>query len=223
MQKIKPEKTVVIFSHGFGIQKDNLGLFTLISENLKKRGLETVLFDYYEYNKELKEIYTTPFSKQAEILQNEIDKVKVSHSDKDIVLICHSQGCIVPTLCDMNKVIKVVGISPFFITDKQQVYDRYSARDGSITNFDGISKRKHSAGKITVIPPEYWQERFQTNQYDLYNNLAKQTYLKLIYGTNDSLVNSVDMKMFNVDELISMPADHDFNGDIRDSLIDSLP
>ncbi len=55
------------------------------------------------------------------------------------------------------------------------------------------------------------------------NIKPEKTCLKLIYGKNDNLVNSIDLKMFKVDELISMPADHDFTWDIKDSFIARLP
>jgi hypothetical protein len=46
MKIFDPNNTVVIFSHGFGIQKDNLGLFTYLSDKLGVLGFSIVLFDY---------------------------------------------------------------------------------------------------------------------------------------------------------------------------------
>lgn len=222
MNSLDPRNIVIIFSHGFGIQKDNLGLFTFLSEKLEALGYETVLFDYYSYDNQTKEIHTVPFSEQAKKLQEPIELVKQEYPNKQIVLIGHSQGSIIPSLCDVKGISKVIGISPFFITDKKAVYERYSSREGSTTNFDGISKRKHSNGTTTVIYPEYWIERFNTNQYELYNGLGKDTELVLIYGDKDSLAESVDKTKFKNCKLIKTEGDHDFKGENREKLYEII-
>lgn len=218
MQEFNPDNTTIVFSHGFGIQKDNLGLFTFLSGKFHELGYETVLFDYYKYDDKSKEVYTMPFSEQAVKLQNVLDRIKIENPNKQIIILAHSQGCIVPTLCDVTGVSNVIAVSPFFITNKEEIYQRYSAREGSETNFNGVSRRKHSNGQVTVIYPEYWEERFNTDQYSLYNNLARNTKLTLIYGTNDKLVNSVDLEKFTNSKIIQTDSDHDFTGENRDKL-----
>ncbi|MBI2356743.1 hypothetical protein HYV12_01695 [Candidatus Dojkabacteria bacterium] len=214
--------TAILFSHGFGIRKDNLGLFIFLSEKLQRLGYITVLFDYYEYNEETKEVYTIPFSKHAEILQAQIEKVKKEYPGKDIKIVAQSQGCIIPTLCDMTGISQVIGISPFFLTDRNSILERYNARPDSTTDFSSISRRKHSDGKITVIPPEYWTERFNTNQYDLYNKLAQKTSLTLIYGNKDNLATSADIKNIRNTKIIETESDHDFTGENKEILYEIL-
>lgn len=217
-----PENTVILFSHGFGIRKDNLGLFTFLSQKLESLGYKTVLFDYYEYNEETKEVFTIPFSKHAEILQKQLDKVKEENPGKDIKIIAQSQGCIIPTFCDVTGVSQILGISPFFLTDRDEVLARYSARQGSTTDFGSISIRKHSDGKVTVIPPEYWTERFNTDQYELYNSLALKTSLTLICGLEDELIKSADTSKLKNIKIINTSGDHDFTGEYKESLYNIL-
>jgi hypothetical protein len=218
MSTTSANNTVLLFSHGFGIRKDNIGLFTFLSERFQGLGYETVLFDYYDYNEETKEVYTVPFSKQAEILQKQLNIIKEQHPDKEINIIAHSQGCIIPTLCDVTGVSRVVGISPFFLTDKSAVFNRYSARSGSVTDFDNISRRKHSDGTTTVIHPEYWTERFNTHVEDLYNDLALKTKLTLICGMKDEIMKDIDLRKFKYTRIINTESNHDFTLEYREML-----
>lgn len=216
------EKTVILFSHGFGIRKDNLGLFTFLSEKFEKLGYNTHLFDYYEYNENTKEVFTIPFSKQAEILQSQIEEVKNLYPSFNVKIVCHSQGSIIPTLCDLNGVSQVIGISPFFLTDKEKVLERYNSRPGSVTDFSKVSRRLHSDGKVTVIPPEYWSERFNSNQYDLYNDLGKKLNLTLICGDKDNLAQKEDKKNVTNAQVLTISGDHDFSGTYNQGLYELL-
>lgn len=121
----------------------------------------------------------------------------------------------IPTLCNTEGVLKVIGISPFFLTDRKAVEERYNSRPGSTTDFNSISRRLHSDGKVTVIPPEYWTERFNTNQYDLYNKLGSKLSLTLIYGNKDGLTQSADLDKISNAKLIELEGDHDFTGEYK--------
>lgn len=215
---MEANNTVILFSHGFGIRKDNLGLFTFLSEKFQSLGYTTILFDYYKFDEEKQEVYTIPFSKHAEILQKQIDNIKDQYPGKEVVIIAQSQGSIIPTLCNVEGISKIFGISPFFLTNREEVLARYNSRPGSTTDFNSVSRRKHSDGKTTIIPPEYWRERFSTDQYELYNNLAAKTNLTLIYGTNDNLAMNSDMKRLKNIEIIETDSDHDFTGDNKEKL-----
>lgn len=213
-----PSNTVLLFSHGFGIRKDNLGLFTFLSDRFQGLGYNTVLFDYYDYNDKTREIYTIPFSKQTQILQKQLNTIRNKNPDKTINIIAQSQGCIIPTLCDVTEVAKIVGISPFFLTDREAVFKRYSGIPESVTNFDGTSRRKHSDGSVTVIPKEYWIERFNTKVEDLYNSLALKTALTLICGLKDESVKQTDLQKIKYTRIINTDSNHDFTGEYREVL-----
>jgi hypothetical protein len=42
------KKHIIIYSHGFGVRKDDNGLLSYIAEHLPE--VESVLFDYYNIN-----------------------------------------------------------------------------------------------------------------------------------------------------------------------------
>jgi len=49
---METKKHIVIFSHGFGVEKDSLGLFSDIAEMFSAHDIKSVLFDYNEINRE---------------------------------------------------------------------------------------------------------------------------------------------------------------------------
>ena len=53
---MKNNKHIVIFSHGFGLKKDNHGLFTELAKMLSRHNIESVMFDYNEIDEVKKEI-----------------------------------------------------------------------------------------------------------------------------------------------------------------------
>ena len=60
----------IIFSHGFGVQKDSRGLFPEITQTLKD--ITPIFFDYNLIDQSKNEMRIQEFSKQIEILGNVI-------------------------------------------------------------------------------------------------------------------------------------------------------
>jgi len=60
--KLQPKKQIVVFSHGFGVQKDDRGLLSSIAEALPE--VESVLFNYFKVDEIKKTLTTCPFSTQ---------------------------------------------------------------------------------------------------------------------------------------------------------------
>jgi pimeloyl-ACP methyl ester carboxylesterase len=205
-----PQNSIILFSHGFGIRKDNLGLFTFLAGRLHNLGFATVQFDYYKIKGQ--ETITISYSKQAKILSAQIQQIRETDANKKIIIIAQSQGCLIPAMTDLPGVVKVIAISPFLITDKETVYKKYAAKTGGVTELTGISWRLHTDGTITVIPPEYWTERFRLDQYACYNDLGAKVPLTLIYGSQDPVMSAIDVKRIRHAKLISCNADHDFTG-----------
>jgi predicted alpha/beta hydrolase len=94
---IKPmKKPIAIYSHGFGVKKDDRGLFTDIAVQLSE--FEHVMFNYNSFDEANNTMTVTPLDEQAEKLAKKIKVVKESNPDTPLYLICHSQGCIVAAL-----------------------------------------------------------------------------------------------------------------------------
>jgi len=216
---MKPQKHVVIFSHGFGVGRDSLGLFTEIAEMLSPHGIESVMFDYNEFNPETREVFVKPFSGQAKILQSVIDRTVGENPGAVVDIIAHSQGAVMVALADVRSVRKVVSMSPFFHTDIQKIMERYKKFPASEVDFTGTSRRVRSDGTVTVIPAEYWAERFATDVYDIYNKLALKADLTIIRAGEDKVMEGPDLlKIFNA-KIINIHGDHDFSKEYRPNLI----
>jgi hypothetical protein len=207
---MEPKKHIVIFSHGFGVEKDSLGLFTDISEMLSTFNIESVLFDYNEIIRDTREIIVKPFSEQTKILQSVIDKTIIENPDAIIDVIGHSQGSVMVAQAKLNGIRKVISICPFFHTDIHEVIERHKKFPTSQIDFNGISRRVRSDGTVSVVPAQYWSERFSTDVYKLYNNLALNIDLTIIRAGEDQIMNEPDLlKIFNV-YIISIHGNHDF-------------
>ena len=216
---MKKKKHIVIFSHGFGVEKDSLGLFTEIAEMLSTYNIESVMFDFNEINREKKEVIVKSFSEQAKMLQSVIDKIYKENSDAIIDIIAHSQGSIMVALANLQGIRQVLSISPFFHTDIQKVIERHKKFPTSEINFNGISRRVRSDGTTSIVPPEYWSERFNTNVYNLYNKLALSKKLTIIHAGEDQIMEEPDLsKIFNA-FIINIHGDHDFKGEDRKDLL----
>lgn len=216
------DRTIAIFSHGMGVRKDDRGLFPDIAHALEDRGVTSVLFEYNIIDEEKKEIFVPSFTEQAKTLQKVLGETMLQSPGARIVIIAHSQGCVMPALCNLDGVSQVVGIAPFFHTNITEVLKRYEADPENVIDFSSISKRRRSDGSTTIIPPEYWSERFKTDMASLYNSLALKTQLTLIYGHEDEIMDFNDLRDIQYTRIINAQGDHNFSKGYRPKLIELI-
>ncbi len=210
---------VVVFSHGMGVRKDNLGLFTDIARLLSTHGVESVQFDYNTIDDEKNEVFVPPFSQQAEKLQSVLAETAQRYPAKDIVIIAQSQGCIIPTLCTLSFVRQVIGIAPFFHTNMAEVVKRFESKPENKLDLTSVSRRHRSDGSTTLFPPEYWQERFKMDIVERYNSLAQQVQLSLIYGHDDKIIDFNNLREIKYARIINADGNHDFSEQYRAGLL----
>lgn len=216
------QKHIVIFSHGFGVQKDSSGLFTEISEYLSSLGVNSILFDYNIIDHEKKEVTVRSFSEQTKILQSIINQTIKDNPKAIIDVIGHSQGAVMVANASLKGIRKVLIIAPFFHTDIKKVMERYTKFPNSEFNLTGISRRTRSDGTTTVIPSEYWSERFNTDIYNIYNKLALLSDLTIIRAGEDQIMKEPNLlNIFNA-FIISVHGDHDFRKEYRKSLLEVI-
>ena len=199
-----------------GLRKDNRGLFTEIVKSLDKTKYEFIFFDYCDLNEDTKELSVFPFGENANRLQKQIDAIGPSTK---IIIIGQSQGCVIPALCDLTRISQVIAISPFFHTNIQETVSRYKSNFKSEINLGGITKRIRSDGTTTIIPPEYWKERFETDVVKLYNETALKTQLTLICALQDEIMKYTELKQIKYSRIINTDGDHDFSKQYRSMLL----
>lgn len=209
---------IVLFSHGMGVLQDNRGLFTYLSERIHQRypSIKCHFFDYNDIDIANKLVHVKPFSDQAKILQEHIDEIVQANTKAMLYIVCQSQGCLIPAICDVYRVHKVIGISPFFHTSKEEIISRYTKSRENVLNFEGITKRKRSDGTTTIIPANYWTERFNTNVEKLYNSLALETKLTLICALQDDIMDITNLSKIKNARIVNTDGDHDFSNQYRE-------
>lgn len=215
------KKHIVIFSHGFGVRKDDRGLLSGIAAALPE--VEPVLFDYFEADEAAKTLTIRPFSEQRARLTSELVKAKQDNPGAIIDVVCHSQGAMPAALAVLPGVRKTILIAPPFEMDLDRSLTRYRAKPDTIIDLDGMSRLYPQDGLIRLVPPAYWQERRELFPIDVYNMLAKKTEIIAIVANQDQLLPKPDLQRLSPKiKIIFLDGDHGFSGPARDPLLNTL-
>lgn len=205
--------STIVCSHGFGVRADGRGMFTEIQAAFPEH--DFVMFDYNEVL-ESGDLVVTPIDKQVERLNNVLSGVD------DVILLGHSQGCIIAAMSDATQVNQVILLAPPVEMSMQRVIDKLLRKPGATIDLVGISKLPRNDGTTTHITRQYIESVNAINPFNLYSTLASDLPTTIIRATNDNVLG-----LTNVDEVpgvkcIDLFADHDFKGEARKSLIDTL-
>ncbi|MCU0680587.1 MAG: hypothetical protein MUF50_04790 [Planctomycetes bacterium] len=159
------KKHIIIYSHGFGVRKDDNGLLSDVAEHLPE--LESVLFDYYELDEVNNNLLICPSSQQVYKLNKIINDIKTGNPEAIIDLIAHSQGAVVAAMAKPSGIRKVILLAPVFDMGLERTLSRYRTKPDAEVNIDGISRIPSSIGMTRIIPKEYWQERLNIKSFEV--------------------------------------------------------
>ncbi len=149
---------VIIYSHGFGVERDARGMFTETSAAFPDA--ENILFDYNIPNRTENSIMVRPLSEQKDILLAELARVKERSPAAMIDIVAHSLGCVVVALAEPLGIRKTIFLAPpLEMSSASLKFKRFTDRPDSIINPDGISRLARSDGSMTLVPAEFWKER----------------------------------------------------------------
>lgn len=140
---------IIIYSHGFGVQKDDRGLFTDIAAAFPDA--HHVMFDYNEIDEANNTLVVAPLDAQAARLNIEIARARAAHPDVTIDIIAHSQGCVAAALAVPTGVRTTILLAPpaqFLGLDKREIYAR---KPDTITESDGRILNRFNALYQTII------------------------------------------------------------------------
>lgn len=215
------KKHIIIFSHGFGVKKDDRGLFTDIVAGLPD--VEPILFDYNIVDDINNTITVRPFSEQVLMLQAIINQAQKDYPDAVIDIIGHSQGSIITALAKPIGIHKIIFVAPSYSTKSTKLLDTFKSRPGTIIDFSGISKLARRDGSITIVPAQYWQERAATvDPIELYKKLAQNTELIIITANQDEVLGENLFPEIKKAKMVGLDGDHNFTGPVREKLIDTI-
>jgi hypothetical protein len=213
-------KHIIIFSHGFGVGKDDRGLFTDIADALKN--VEAVMFDYSDIDEAKNQTTVRPFSEQAKLLESHLADAKASNPSAVVDIICHSQGAVAASLANLTGARKVIFIAPPFASDATRMMKMFQSRPGTKIDLAGMSILARSGGSTTLVPAEYWAEREKTNLAEIYRRLSESMELTIINAKQDNVVGVDDFSSLNQAEIINLDGNHDFSGADRKKLLEVI-
>jgi len=215
------KKHIIIYSHGFGVRKDDNGLLSDIADAFPE--IESVLFDYNDVDEINGTLTVYPFSTQVKRLQEVLAETRSKNPEAVIDLIGHSQGTLIAALARLKGIRKIIFLAPPFKMDIERSLERYRTRPGNVIDLEGTSRLPGTGGFIRIVPKEYWTERIAVKPFEEYNKLAEHNEIIAITAKQDNRLLPVDLKNLNPKiKIISVDGDHDFSGDAREFLIKEI-
>lgn len=214
-------KHIIIYSHGFGVRKDDRGLFTDIAASMSEA--EHVMFDYNQADEAANTLTVAPLYAQADKLKRTIAETQTQNPDATIDLICHSQGCVVAASLKPQGIRKIIFTAPpaeLTVNDMRRIF---GSRPGSHIDISDTSTLNRRDDSTTIVPKEYWDDIQNIQPIGLYNELAKQTRLTFINARQDEVIGNLDFsKLSSQAKVIELDANHDFTNEARSKLIDAI-
>jgi hypothetical protein len=213
------KQKVIIYSHGFGVRKDARGIFTDIATSLPR--YEHVMFDYCEID-EVNNVLTVPsLNRQADKLKEIINFENEKNSNQEIILICHSQGCIAPAILK-PAVSKIILIAPPINVTRQHMIETFGNRRGSTHESDGSMTFPRADGTKTIVTSGYLNGLDNIDAISLFNKIVKTTDVTIIKALQDEL-GDIDLSgLSDKVKVIKLNGNHNFTDEYRASLIEKI-
>lgn len=209
-------KHYVVYSHGFGVRKDDRGLFTDIAAAMP--GTEHILFDYNEVSEDGTVLTVNPLQEQVRRLRDKLASLN-DGTEKTIDIVAHSQGCVVAALAKPQKVRRILCLAPPDNMDTERLIHIFGSRKGGVINLDGESRIPRRDGTTTIVPKQYWQS-IQVNVKRLYNHLPNLAEVKFYIANHDEVLGTTDFDAVDQRiELVKVPGNHDFTDEARSEII----
>lgn len=205
-------KRIFLYSHGFATRADDNGLFNPIIEAFPDD--EHILFPYDNWNETNDCAVAATFSERAEKLHTKYNELRNNNPDTEIILICHSQGCIIAALAQLEYISTTVLLAPVINYESGEKQREYTlSKKTSELQDDSSIVRKRSGGYTTIIPTKYWDDFVNISDLPAkYDELANKTRLIIIDAEQDSVIpTSKDYLLLKANiEFKHLPLDHDF-------------
>lgn len=208
-------KHIVLYSHGFGVRKDDRGQFPDIAAAMPD--LEHVMFEYNDYDESTKIMTASPLDQQAKKLKAKYEQLKAKNPEAIIDLVCHSQGCVVASMAGVQP-RKTIFLAPPRDVSVERMQRFFGDRPGATLNPDGDSLVPRRDGTTTKIPATYWKSAVGPDLIELYSGMAKQTSLYIIIAKDDEVLGKGDFTGVEAN-IQTLSGDHNFGGGDRAGMV----
>ena len=201
-------KKTILYSHGFGVERDDRGLFTDIAAALPS--FRHVMFDYNLIDAERHRLTVQPIDIQAALLQKQYNELH--EANEDVTLICHSQGCLVAALAQLPRVAKTVFITPAQTINVDAFLKKFVDRPNTVIDRNGVSTFGRKDGSTTIVPKQYLDSIEQIDVEAAYRNLATRTELLVISAKDDEVLRMTNFDYLNdVARVTTLAGDDNFS------------
>ena len=189
-------------------------MFTEIAANFPE-----YQYEMFDYNHILKngDIEVAPLDDQAKKLQDVLNR----QEDK-VILIAHSQGCIIAGMVSLGNVEKVILLAPPEEMSMQRVINKLMKKPGAEVNLDGASRLPRNDGTTTLIPRGYIESVSNINPLEIYQITANAVPTTIVRCTEDEVLGLTEVNALKNATHIDIEADHDFTGAGRPRLLGML-
>ena len=216
-----PQKKVIIYSHGFGVEKTSFGLFTDIETAFPE--YDHILFNYYHH---IGNSWTIPgLQEMARSLEKAVSNEKKIYDD--ITIIAHSQGCTVASIAHLDHV-RYVFLAPPTRSITEHFKEHFVSRRKDRAKIDANGNvhmiRKFDSQEL-IITSDWFNEMVGNDSYEKMCKIAKSGKLTIIEAIQDEDIK--DRRRYGSLKkagatLFSLDANHNFTDTGRISLTDAL-
>ncbi len=211
------KRHIIVYSHGFGVRKDDRGLFTDISRAFPHT--EHIMFDYNEVDEANNTLTISSLQEQVRRLNEKLESIGPG---VDIDIVAHSQGCMVVGLAKPQNIRRIAMLAPPESLGQKRMMDIFGSRPGAKVDFDGNSTIPRRDGSTTIIPKEYW-EGIEVDAVNLYNDLSDLVQVRIFVATDDEILGVTNFESIGSRiDLVQTPGNHDFTDENRQVLVNLL-
>lgn len=205
----------ILFSHGFGVQKDSNGMFTDIAKSLPE--YKPVMFDYNKHDASKNQTTVYSYRKQARLLKSKLASIYKKDKNAEVTIVAHSQGAIVAALCKLKSSKAILLAPPTTVSARRSKLrpNRKINRDGSVTIL------KKDGSKILLTTAFMLGLKF-TNPLGLYEKLALRESTIIITAKQDEMIKNINLHKVRSADVYEIDGDHNFTGNDRKLLVDTI-
>lgn len=206
----------LLFSHGFGVRKDSRGMFTDIARAFPD--FKPVMFEYNKILNDGKKTVVPSYKQQARLLKQKLNNLYKNDPRAEVIIIGHSQGCIIPGLVKNLKASGIVLLAPPWAVSAK----RSKLRPNREVLKTGAVKITKKNGDIIILSSRFMLGLTTTNPPKLYLRLSKKIPTQIITAKNDEMIDN-DKAIIPKDlKVESVSGDHNFTGISRKRLIEAI-
>lgn len=210
---------IVVFSHGFGVKRDSLAMFSDICSALPSNW-GFILFDYNGVDGQ--NITLAPYESQVQKLQAVLE---FAHSkSKSVYLIGHSMGAITSCIAGSTVPEKIVLLTPPVHGPRPKSNNSWAERPGAY--YDGstlIVPRKD--GTFSIIPKAFFEQSSKVDCTAVITEYSAIKNLVVVQALQEEVIShteNYDKLPSETLSLIKIPGNHNFDPPHRDNLIKTI-